>query len=83
MPYFTYYVDEDYVLSESQVAILSEAMEQVKETVNRAASSHRDLHSSVSKVGKAIDRVSFTIFTLWGGMESGLSKSKHALELQF
>ena len=36
------------------MAILSEAMEQVKETVNRAASSHRDLHSSVSKVGKAI-----------------------------
>lgn len=56
-------VDDDYELSESQVAILGEAMEQVKETVNRATTSHRDLHSTVSKVGKAIDRVSAVQYT--------------------
>lgn len=33
------------------------AVAKVKETVSRLASEHRDLHSSVSKVGKTIDRV--------------------------
>lgn len=31
-------------------------MIKVKETVSRLATDHRDLHSTVSKVGKAIDR---------------------------
>lgn len=31
-------------------------MNKVKETVSRLATDHRDLHSTVSKVGKAIDR---------------------------
>lgn len=33
------------------------AVAKVKETISRLASEHRDLHSSVSKVGKTIDRV--------------------------
>lgn len=31
-------------------------MSKIKETVSRLATDHRDLHSTVSKVGKAIDR---------------------------
>lgn len=31
-------------------------MIKVKETISRLASDHRDLHGTVSKVGKAIDR---------------------------
>lgn len=31
-------------------------MTKAKETVSRLATDHRDLHSTVSKVGKAIDR---------------------------
>lgn len=31
-------------------------MTKVKETVSRLATDHRDLHSTVSKVGKAVDR---------------------------
>jgi len=32
-------------------------MDKVRETVQLLAGDHRDLHSTVSKVGKAIDRV--------------------------
>lgn len=43
-------------LTDEQVNILKDAMAKVKETVQRLATDHRDLHSTVSKVGKAIDR---------------------------
>lgn len=36
--------------------ILKEAMKKVCETVHRLTTEHRELHGSVSKVGKAIDR---------------------------
>lgn len=36
---------------------MKQAASKVKDTVQRLASDHRDLHSTVSKVGKAIDRV--------------------------
>lgn len=38
-------------------------MTKVKETVLRLATDHRDLHSTVSKVGKAIDRNFVSDFT--------------------
>lgn len=50
-------VSDEYELSSTQETILSEAMAQVRETVGRVATDHRELHGSVSKVGKAIDRV--------------------------
>lgn len=31
-------------------------MSKIKDTISRLATDHRDLHSTVSKVGKAIDR---------------------------
>lgn len=43
-------------LTEDQVQILKQAMTKVRDTVQRLATDHRDLHSTVSKVGKAIDR---------------------------
>lgn len=47
---------EDHELSAVQKDLLQQAMTKVKETVSRLATDHRDLHSTVSKVGKAIDR---------------------------
>ena len=44
-------------MSAAQTLILSQAVGKVKETITRLAGEHRDLHSSVSKVGKTIDRV--------------------------
>jgi hypothetical protein len=49
-------VPMDYELTESQAGILGSAMNQMRESVGRIATDHRDLHSTVSKVGKAIDR---------------------------
>ncbi|XP_021948320.1 E3 ubiquitin-protein ligase RMND5A isoform X3 [Folsomia candida] len=49
-------VSDEYELTPNQASILCDAVSQVRETVSRAATDHRDLHSSVSKVGKAIDR---------------------------
>ena len=43
--------------SEHQLFIAQHAVSKVKETISRLASEHRELHSSVSKVGKTIDRV--------------------------
>lgn len=47
---------ENHELSNVQVDLLKQAMTKVKETVTRLATDHRDSHSTVSKVGKAIDR---------------------------
>lgn len=46
----------DHELTAAQIIILKQAMNKVRETVQRLATDHRDLHSTVSKVGKAIDR---------------------------
>lgn len=47
---------EDHELSNIQKELLKQAMTKVKDTVSRLATDHRDLHSTVSKVGKAVDR---------------------------
>ncbi|PNF29275.1 RMD5-like protein A [Cryptotermes secundus] len=49
-------VPPDQELTAAQVVILRQTMNKIRETVHRIASEHRDLHSTVSKVGKAIDR---------------------------
>ncbi|KAK4323983.1 hypothetical protein Pmani_005350 [Petrolisthes manimaculis] len=49
-------VGADKNITDPQASILNEAMGRVKEAVTRLSSDHRDLHSSVSKVGKAIDK---------------------------
>lgn len=47
---------EDHVLTNVQQELLKQTMTKVKDTISRLATEHRDLHSSVSKVGKSIDR---------------------------
>ncbi|XP_043488427.1 E3 ubiquitin-protein ligase RMND5A isoform X1 [Polistes fuscatus] len=46
----------DHELTPGQVQVLKQAMSKVRDIVQRLATDHRDLHSTVSKVGKAIDR---------------------------
>ena len=48
----------DHELTAAQIVILRQTMNKIREAVQRLATDHRDLHSTVSKVGKAIDRVS-------------------------
>ena len=49
-------------VQDGDLSVLSQTMAQccknIKETVQMLASRHKDIHGSVSKVGKAIDRVS-------------------------
>ena len=49
-------VRESNPLSPSQTITLIQALQAAKESTKKTAADHRDLHSSVSKVGKAIDR---------------------------
>ena len=46
----------DYESTIAQHQELKVAMSKVRDTVHRLATEHRELHSTVSKVGKAIDR---------------------------
>ncbi|XKL59316.1 hypothetical protein PGB90_000332 [Kerria lacca] len=46
----------NHELTFQQILILKQTLNQVVETLKRLTADHRDLHSSVSKVGKAIDR---------------------------
>ena len=48
---------EDHELTAAQIAIMNQTLTKVKETIQRLTAEHRELHSTVSKVGKAIDRV--------------------------
>ncbi|KAI9555202.1 hypothetical protein GHT06_017717 [Daphnia sinensis] len=68
----------DSEFNERQLFIIHLAIAKVKETVSRLASEHRDLHSSVSKVGKTIDR-NFTqdyASTSFDRVFSGVEKEK-------
>ncbi|CAG0897335.1 unnamed protein product [Darwinula stevensoni] len=46
----------DAEISTTQRLMLSQTVAKVKDTIQKIATEHRELHSSVSKVGKAIDR---------------------------
>lgn len=45
-------------LSATLSLVMSQCCRKIKDTVQKLASDHKDIHSSVSRVGKAIDRVS-------------------------
>ncbi|CAG9764997.1 unnamed protein product [Ceutorhynchus assimilis] len=47
---------EEHQLTNIQQDLFKTSMTKIKDTVSRLAVEHRDLHSSVSKVGKSIDR---------------------------
>lgn len=46
----------DHELTPGQAQVLKDTMKKVRETAHHLATEHRELHSTVSKVGKAIDR---------------------------
>lgn len=56
-------------VQDADLSVLSQTMAQccknIKETVQMLASRHKDIHGSVSKVGKAIDRVSTYTCAQW------------------
>ena len=56
-------------VQDADLSVLSQTMAQccknIKETVQMLASRHKDIHGSVSKVGKAIDRVRTGCNFLW------------------
>ncbi|XP_067656917.1 E3 ubiquitin-protein ligase RMND5A-like isoform X1 [Haliotis asinina] len=49
-------VTEDHELSHTQSMILSQSVKRIRDAVSRLSTEHKDLHGTVSKVGKAIDR---------------------------
>ncbi|XP_012510126.1 PREDICTED: protein RMD5 homolog B isoform X1 [Propithecus coquereli] len=63
-------------LSATLSLVMSQCCRKIKDTVQKLASDHKDIHSSVSRVGKAIDRVSArTNPSLWVGVPwSGMHK---------
>jgi hypothetical protein len=48
-------------LTVAEVFMLTGALNNAREVAQKIATQHRDLHGAVSKVGKAIDRVSHFI----------------------
>ncbi|XP_073835348.1 required for meiotic nuclear division 5 protein souji [Musca autumnalis] len=50
-------------LTDSQIAIITEALQKTNEKLQRLSSEHRELHGAVSKVGKVIDRNFISDFT--------------------
>ncbi|XP_008561091.1 E3 ubiquitin-protein ligase RMND5A isoform X1 [Microplitis mediator] len=46
----------DQELTPKQIELLKQSVTKVRDTVHRLATDHREAHSAVSKVGKAIDR---------------------------
>ncbi|XP_052862896.1 E3 ubiquitin-protein ligase RMND5A isoform X1 [Anopheles cruzii] len=53
----------DDKLTPGQVEVLNDALKKVKDKLHRLTTEHRDLHGTVSKVGKAIDRNFVADFT--------------------
>lgn len=52
---------EDHELTATQSLILVQTLRRLKEAVSRFGQEHKDLHSTVSKVGKSVDRVRSSI----------------------
>lgn len=55
-------------LSATLSLLMSQCCWKIKGTVQKLASDHKDIHSSVSRVGKAIDRVSMWLPGLGAGL---------------
>lgn len=59
--YFT--APEDGEVTPGQIGLWRDAMNKTKEKLQRLTTEHRDLHGTVSKVGKSIDRNMTADFT--------------------
>lgn len=73
-------------VQDADLSVLSQTMAQccknIKETVQMLASRHKDIHGSVSKVGKAIDRVSARFGSAESGSTAASPASRSPLFLQ-
>ena len=56
---------EGGALSEAHTDLLLEYTKKVRSTIQSISSQHKDIHSTVCKVGKTIDRVSHLFLTIW------------------
>lgn len=54
--------DQDGDLSGTISLVMTQCCKRIKDTVQKLASDHKDIHSSVSRVGKAIDKVFILCF---------------------
>lgn len=50
----------DHQLSATQVLTLNQCLRKIRDSVSRISSEHKDMHGSVSKIGKTIDRVNIS-----------------------
>lgn len=48
---------EEHEMTPTQSLILMQTIRKIKEAISRMGQEHKDLHSTVSKVGKSVDRV--------------------------
>ncbi|XP_055913821.1 E3 ubiquitin-protein ligase RMND5A [Eupeodes corollae] len=53
----------DAVVTESQIKMIAEAMHKTNEKLQRISAEHRELHGTVSKVGKVVDKNFVSDFT--------------------
>lgn len=49
---------ESDMLSAAHIALLNQCITKVKDNIGKLSFEHKELHGGVSKVGKAIDKVS-------------------------
>lgn len=54
---------EEHEMTPTQSLILMQTIRKIKEAISRMGQEHKDLHSTVSKVGKSVDRNFVTDFT--------------------
>uniref|UniRef100_U5ENW0 Putative e3 ubiquitin ligase n=1 Tax=Corethrella appendiculata TaxID=1370023 RepID=U5ENW0_9DIPT len=69
----------DQELTPGQVVVLRDAISKTKEKLQRLTTEHRDLHGTVSKVGKAIDRNFVADFTATS--RTDVFQHEHNIEL--
>ena len=49
--------DSDQALAANSLAYIQQCKEQIKDCIKKYSDKHKDLHGSISKIGKVIDKV--------------------------
>lgn len=71
----------DSKLTDLQINIIKDSIQKTKAQLSKITTDHREMHSSVSKVGKAIDRNFLTDFTETASMSDVLNEERNNLIL--
>ncbi len=53
--------ENEQKLSTNSLVYIQQCKEQIKDCIKKYSDKHKDLHGSISKIGKVIDKVSFNI----------------------